>query len=355
MGVIIGSNPSSFESYFFYKGTVELRYDDAAHAYFLVLLDKLIEQDGVTTVVKIVDKSDMLVPWGCKMMAQDLMANISVYTAKSGVTMVPAMPLALFEATVMEAKTAHKRKLEEAADIGNDAHKWIQKYIQKQLGVIDQCPDMPIEPRAHNCCQAALRWEKRHNVRWLQTERKIYSRQYGYAGTMDGLCFADSCDDPLCCPVPFNDRLSLADWKSSNYLYLTYFMQAAAYVNAWQEEFNYQIQDRWILRLGKEDGEFDPWHLGINDQDRDFQGFLTCLELTRTMKDLKARMREIHDIRKELEQAAARAARKAELLIKCTKADKYQGIRGARPKCVEGEACQTCLKKWLDRHPDTVQ
>ena len=92
MGVIIGSNPSAFESYWFYKNTVELRYADAAHAYFLVLLDKLIEQDGVTTVVKIVDKSDMLVPWGCKMMAQDLMANISVYTAKSGVTMVPAMP-----------------------------------------------------------------------------------------------------------------------------------------------------------------------------------------------------------------------------------------------------------------------
>src|SRR5271167_1924231 len=65
------------EEYSFYNGEVKLRYYDAEHAYYLILPDGSEErQDGVTTVCHIIDKSDALVPWGCKMMAQKLMLTI---------------------------------------------------------------------------------------------------------------------------------------------------------------------------------------------------------------------------------------------------------------------------------------
>jgi hypothetical protein len=45
------------------------------------------------------------------------------------------------------------------------------------------------------------------------------------------------------------------------------------------------------LRLGKEDGEFDPWRIGPEDYSQDFQAFLHCLELTKLHKAVKERMK----------------------------------------------------------------
>ena len=44
------------------------------------------------------------------------------------------------------------------------------------------------DDRAKSCVKAALTWMRSHNVKWLKTEEKIYSKEYDYAGTfMDGL------------------------------------------------------------------------------------------------------------------------------------------------------------------------
>jgi len=363
MTLIVGAPTTAFESLWFYKNTVELRYNDVEHIYYRVANNRLLPQDGVTTVVKIPDKSDMLVPWGCKMMAAKLVANLPIIQTASGRLMISAMPYEKLYTLVMDAKSAHRDRLMEAADIGKEAHAWLEQFIKHELGLIDVLPPAPTEPQALSCCTGALEWMDAHNVRWLHTERKVYSLRYGYAGTMDGLCYCDSCNDPFCCPTPFKDRLSLIDWKSSNYLYVTYCMQVAAYKSAIQEEWNYQstieqprIIDCWVIRMAK-DGDaprlFETWHLEEQDFDRDFAAFLTCLDLTRTMRDLKDRMAEVFDRRKLHEKQEKKEARTVEKMKKCTKADKYQGIKGP-PKCVDGLPCETCLKKFLAKHPTTV-
>ena len=353
MSVRVGIDPSSFEEFLFYRGEIRLRYDDAAHVYLLVLPNgQLREVPSVTTVVKIVDKSDMLVPWGVKMAAEKLLANVPTYVTKAERRMVPAMPYEVFLTLVTDAKSAHKERLEDAANVGKDAHSWLQRYIQHQLG-LNPVPEPLIEPRAASCTQAALDWMQQHNVRWLQTERKIYSRQYGYAGTMDGLCLADSCTNLLCCPESFKDSLSLVDWKSSNYLYLTYLFQTASYSQAVTEEFGSVIARRWLVRLGKEDGQFEVWHLGPETQDRDVEGFLACLDLSFTMKDLKARQAEAEDARKEAAREQKRLAKEAAHRIACPKSKTYKGSR--RTVCIDGQMCQACEKIFLDKHPDAVQ
>ena len=135
---------------------------------------------------------------------------------------------------------------------------------------------------------AAFDWMQKHNVRWLCTEREVYSRKYGYAGTTDGLALVDSCSNPTCCAHLFLDELSLIDWKSSNALRLEYLFQTAAYQNAIVEETGETIDARWILQLDKDTGKFDPWY--ETDFDQDFEGYLACLSLQPIHRAVEKRM-----------------------------------------------------------------
>lgn len=306
------------ESYWFYvdsNNPIELRYDPKDHVYLLATDDgELEKQNGVTNVCHIIDKSGALVPWGCKMMAQKLITT-APYTG-DGVVFTRAE----FENFVLACKGAHKEKLEDAGAVGHIAHNWIEQYIKltlvgdKEGRLAHRASLVELEERAQKACIAGLDWMKKHNVRWRATERKIYSRSRKYAGTMDGLCICDSCDDVKCCPNPFKDRLTIADWKTSNYLYMEYLFQTAAYQFAYQEEMNEVVEDRWIIRLGKEDGEFEAWHREAHNFDMDWRGFELALDLTRHVREvelnLQARSQALRAAIKA-EKDAARATAKA--------------------------------------------
>lgn len=341
------------EEYTFYEGQVTLHYDPVDHVYLLLTPEGLIPQDGVTNVCHVIDKSNALVPWAVKMMSLKLFATTPMITMPDGDKYVPMMKLADYEALVIDAKKAHKEHLEDAGDIGHIAHAWIENVIKLSLAQFDgvcsqECLDradpLPENEKSRSCCHAAIDWMRAHNVLWIHTERKIYSRRYRYAGTMDGLCTVDSCSNPQCCPVPFKDRLTVADWKTSNNLYIEYLLQTAAYEQAYEEEFGVDIQDRWVIRLGKLDAVFDPWHLQAEDFPRHFQGFLNALELTRDVKFIEDQQQSRDRIIKDQKKAVAKAERDAALKLACSKADKFQGHRF--PKCNDGPPCETCLKTY---------
>jgi len=387
------------EEYKFYGGTVTLQYEPKSHTYFLVLPNGELEaQQGVTSVCHIIDKSKFLIPWGCKMMAAKLLASIPTKVVMAdpkvpGGVIVPSMEFSEFEHLVLDAKSAHWERLEEAAELGNLAHNWIERYIKSVLdGGIDSnvtqeiLSNFPADDRVKSCCLAGLDWMRQHNVRWVSTERKIYSRKYKYAGTADGFAYIDSCDDPTCCPVSFKNRFSNVDWKSSNQLYIEYILQGAAYTEAYNEEreFEYweevekretdtdnympiekptRITDRWVIRLGKEDANFDPWHCEEDTYTQDFGAFLEALALKNSVEAIEKRM-DAHKAtqraaKKQLKRtakakataeekakkaeakAAVKEKAKEDLKIKCKGADRYRGVR--RPTCNGGKGCQTCV------------
>lgn len=352
------------ESYWFYNHTIELRFEPADHVYYLVGdLGALTAQDGVTNVCHIIDRSPALVPWAAKMVVEKLLRTLPTHNKELPVVVDPAakdyvaggnptypvvhiteMSLEDFTKIVMEAKTAPRDVLEEAGDIGHMAHTWLEYYIKAliaghKLEVESKLLNLPKDERAANCDMAALGWMHQHNVRWIATERKIYSRKYQVAGTTDGLALVDSCDDLACCPASFKDRLSVADWKSSNHLYIEYLYQTAIYQEALMEEFGQPdsaaddadgrlildairkygpIEDRWILRLGKHDGEFEPWHTTADDFQEDLEGFLDALSLTRSvrltherMKGQKNAIKAAKKVAKELAAEKEKAEKKA--------------------------------------------
>lgn len=290
------------ESYFFYNNTVELKFNVADHKYYKVDPDlgNLIEQYGVTNVLRIIDKSPALVPWASKKCAEKILRTIpmSTETNEFKELMLAPITLADFTKLVMEAKSAHKDILEEAGDIGHMAHRCLEVSIQHAIdhtnGIVQELREVPTDEKAKAAAEAGFVWMQAHNVRWTKTEQKIYSLEFEYAGTMDGEALVDSCDNPACCTEQFKDSLSIVDWKSSNDLHVEYVLQAAgAYCHAEMEEYGEEIQNCFILRLGKneeEAGKFEPWRIPAKDFPEAFQGFLLCLNLLKLLAAVKGRM-----------------------------------------------------------------
>jgi hypothetical protein len=343
---------TTYESFTFYGGEVTLKFDKVKHEYYRLDEDgNMILLMSGSQVGHIVDKSQALVPWACKMMAQKLFATIPKTTTKSGKEAV-IMEYADFEKAVMAAKSAHKERLEDAGNVGHATHDWIEKYIQSLIDEKEQLTlqllsQFPFDERAVNGCRAMLDWAQRHNVRFLETEKKVFSRSLDVSGTLDGKALTDSCGDLKCCGEAFKDRLSLIDWKTSNHLYLEYIMQVGFYWLAENEEHGTQFDDAWIIRLGKEDGEFDPWHL---DQDAISWGqkaFRSALDLTRDLAALEEHEKARKDAISVLRKAEAEVARELKARTACSYSSKFKGSK--YPTCNGGAGCEKCVQIWLDR------
>lgn len=332
------------EQYFFYNGEIELRYDPKAHEYLLVTPNGLEPLPGVSTVSHIIDKSMVLIPWACKMMAQKIIANMP------SIDGVALMNQESFEKFINSCKTAHKDKLEDAGEVGHIAHAWIETYIKSLLEgdsaqtqlILDNTPE---DMRAKSACIASLDWQVQHNVRWLGTERKVYSRQFKYAGTMDGLCLTDSCDNPECCKTAYKNHLTVCDWKTSNYLYNEFLLQTAAYLKAYEEETGQKVTDRWIIRLSKDTAEFDAWHLGPETIGDDWEAFHAALVLTRTMQIVDERMIEHKEEHRVWKKRQKDAEKLEQYKVSCPKSGTYKGVRKTKCNGTE-EPCQACSKKY---------
>ena len=122
---------------------------------------------------------------------------------------------------------------------------------------------MPVNEQLQNSIKAFLKWENENNVQWLESEKKIYSKQYEYAGTLDAEAMV-------------NGELAIIDFKTSNGIYDEYCLQVSAYKQAREEETGQDYKKCFIVRIGK-DGELEVKE--IKELDRHFKAFLGCLEI----------------------------------------------------------------------------
>jgi len=347
-----GSDSADLTRHAFYGGDVILEFDRPSWSYTRLMPDGLRRKfAGVTGTCHIIDKSEVLIRWAVKVaMAKAKRLLIEGRFVGEEATSI------LFESTlddiIKEAKKADKEELDAAAEIGHIAHDWIECYVRAILSDNDErrlelLAKLPEDERAANACVAAIDWMVAHDVRWIATERRCCSRQHEYAGTMDGLALVSSCHDKLCCPHEFKDRLTLVDWKTSNYLYIEYLLQTAAYQHAHEEETGEKIEDRWVIRLGKEDAEFDPWHVeGRELYETDFRGFVRALALSRSVEEISQRIDEGTEAKKAAKHAALVAAKAAANLIACPVSGEYKGIRKKKGCNGTDVLCQKCEAIW---------
>jgi hypothetical protein len=363
MGIVIRKYPDLTQPVFHYNGTVRRVFSPSKWTHLILKDDGTLEKlDGVTTCLKrAVDKSLPLMAWAKKLAFN--IARRKILELGLGPDGAIQLFVEELDRILAEAKAADSDALETAGEVGHSAHEWIERLIlaimaNDERRVLETLAYFPEDERAESCCVAAIMWMVAHKVKWLKTEFTALSLEHHCCGTGDGLALVSSCDDRDCCPEPFVDRLSLTDWKSSNYLYATYLWQTAFYSAAHEEEFkNYeygQIQDRWVLRLDKETGEFDPWHApGREAQAEDLHGFLCCLNLCRALDATEKRIASMLEVKRETRAAKKALDKLARDRVECPKAKDYQGVR--LTKCLpDGNQCDTCNKKYLDKHPVKV-
>lgn len=326
--------------YKFYGDTVSVFYDDAEHSYVRCEPNgERVLIPGVTTVVHVIDKSAALTQWAANMACSYLREEVEMASVMGNGW--ADMNDVVFEKWLGNAKYAHKTYKEKAGETGHIAHAWIEDYIkaaikgqtERMARLVD---DMPEDIRARNGCIAALDWMQRHKVRWLYTERKIYSKQHDFAGTMDGLAYVTSCGDAKCCgevvdlvriPATFDDVLAVIDWKTSNALYPEYDYQTAAYVKAFNEESGLGVEYRFIARLGKEDAEFESRFLPPERLQDDVSIFLSCLALYSALERRKEADKAAHAALKAADKAAKEAAKEA---AKARKAEYKDRVKAAK-------------------------
>jgi hypothetical protein len=168
--------------------------------YYRVEPSVLVPVSGVTSVCHIIDKSGPLVGWAAKKVAERILEETPIAerfvesTTKSlGWYLQQHITLEEFTRICMDAKLAPREHLEEAGDIGHQAHKWLEELIKKlineEIYYSSSSIVFPKDEKVGSCCGGAFDWMVKHNVRWLKTERIVYSKSFGYAGT-----FMLSCD-----------------------------------------------------------------------------------------------------------------------------------------------------------------
>lgn len=239
-----------------YQGAVKLEFDEGRHQYRVN--GSLVP--SVTGILQVLAKP-ALVPWAAKMCGEYLEANLPV-----------GQPLDEIQKArlIKEMKGAHKRKSEDAADIGTIVHKFAEDYVQ------GKDPSLPINPQAKSAAESFLDWMSQHHVRVLHSERRIFSRVHFYAGTVDLIAEVD-------------DVLTIADFKTSSGIYPEMFLQLAAYSIAHEEESHNIAERNVVLRFPKDGGTVQAGDGGdLAALMKNQRGFLAALNLFRWTKGVAA-------------------------------------------------------------------
>lgn len=276
------------QSFSLYGGKVNLKYDDENHQYFTDGPHGRIIAPNASSIVGVMDKSNVLINWAVRLTIQSLEKSF-------GLTDADGLPLpyhgpnvftrAQIEAYLETARKAHRAAKTKAGNIGKMAHACLDAYGKMRIKRMNHFEAvsriiLPSNQAAANCVRNAWAWIQEHHVEIIDTERKLYSMNDNIAGTMDWLGWVDGC-------------LSILDFKSSNGLYDEYRLQTALYKSMYEEETGRKVEQRILLRLGKDDGVFDP-HI-FNDEDEyisDLMAAKACLILYDRMSELKEQARE---------------------------------------------------------------
>ena len=140
---------------------------------------------------------------------------------------------------IVKALYASESSVKKAADTGTAIHDFCEQIILYRLKKRKDMPEMPEDPNVMTGVTSFLEWESQHKVKFLWTEKVLYSKKYDYIGKGD---FAAKVDGLTC----------LCDIKTGNGMYNSVRAQTAAYAFADTEECKQKYDGRWALRLAKE-------------------------------------------------------------------------------------------------------
>lgn len=213
---------------------------------------------GVTGILEICgdkEKTNRLMGWAKKICLLKVAEHIRAFSGK---------PLTVDEAWIEAVrKSAWKRdkeKLKEAGDIGARTHLAIDTSIAGEEPKLD--PDIK---QGYDNFRA---WLDKSGITLIKGDTYVASLKMGYGGALDAL-------------GEHNGELVLLDWKTSNALYDTSSLQAAAYAMGFEETFDKTISRAVVVRFGKEiAGDVEPREVNLPFAK---EAFIAALNLKESM------------------------------------------------------------------------
>ena len=142
-----------------------------------------------------------------------------------------------------QARYAHKRKKEEAANLGTMAHEYIEDFLTSGSWPTDSVWDF-LPEEVQNSLTLFRDWWDQQDLKVVATEKYLANLDLNYGGTLDFLCENSA------------GELVVWDWKTSKGIYGEMKLQLAAYVGALALN-GYTVAQAGILRIGKTDAAFE--------------------------------------------------------------------------------------------------
>lgn len=213
----------------------EFTFDKEKHEY--TLDGKLLT--GVTSILGVIAKP-FLLPWGVKLTAEEVKKRLpelkEAKTAKE------------VDEILKECKRAHTKARDKAGDKGTIIHEKIEEYVNQCL---NENNGEPMEASG-NYVEQFAHWARENVSKFVFSEKRLYSEKHWYAGTVD-IIYRDK-----------NDKLWIADVKTSNGIYPEMFAQMGGYMIALEEMGDCQdFYGAVILHIDKKNGSIED--VGMND------------------------------------------------------------------------------------------
>jgi len=135
------------------------------------------------------------------------------------------------------------RERDAAATAGTIAHDLIECRILGRDYTAPPDTDPELLTLARQAFEGFEEWWQTHAIEVVATETPLVSETHRYGGTPDAVGMVGG-------------KRVLLDWKTSNRIYPEYVMQTSAYVHLWEERQLEPIDSTYLLRVGKEYGDF---------------------------------------------------------------------------------------------------
>jgi hypothetical protein len=205
--------------------TTRLEFDAKKHCYKLD--GKLLS--GVTSVIDGTSSKQNLIGWAANMAVDYVKENADAVDIESG------FDLEVWGRILEEARTAYARKRDKAANKGTDTHALVEKYINRMISDHEGKPQNIND--VNNPIQPFIDWAIENVERFIAAEQRLYSEEYGYAGTCDFVAIIDG-------------KLTIGDLKTYPKMWSAdAFIQMGAYSICWEELTGERPQQSVVVKM----------------------------------------------------------------------------------------------------------
>ena len=218
-------------------------FEEKRHRYFLD--GKALT--GITTVLNVIAKP-ALIGWAARLATEYVRDNLK--------------SLEELEQVLELAKNAHTRRKEEGGRKGTDVHKWCEEWIAGK--------DPAIPEEAKEQIAQFMRWVLDEDVKFLESEKRMYSESLWLGGTCDAIAL-------------IKGKKYVVDFKTQDRMWdRVPFLQMAGYLILLEEMGEKDFHGSCVVLLPKK-GKLETFF--TYDLENEKQAFLSTLKLYRYLQE----------------------------------------------------------------------